>query len=379
MRRAARALHQHVRIAYEASSRAVAVRSVLPSTTRAFAAGLKDVDPKTLSKARRLALFVGTAAGGFGSLVGVGGGVLIVPAIVNSCPSIPQRVISGTSLAAVVATGATAGFVMASSGLVDVTSALVIASGAVITAPIGARMTSRLNCEALRKALGWWLIGVAPLVPLKAFLFASKAGDSDAHLTSDQPCSRADLGPRVHAQEAAAAASDSAAAAASTNEAPWVERAGALLRPLGPTDALIAAVGCVAGAASGLLGIGGGTIVTPMLAVLTGMPQAKILGTSLAAMVLPSLVGLGQHHRMGNVDWRMGAMLAAGTACGSYAGSNVALVAPPGSLEVLFALGMAFLGRKMLASAAKAAAGQRAAATLKSQSAAKAAAQHASK
>jgi uncharacterized membrane protein YfcA len=34
----------------------------------------------------RGAQMVGAAAGGFGSLVGVGGGVLIVPAIVNACP-----------------------------------------------------------------------------------------------------------------------------------------------------------------------------------------------------------------------------------------------------------------------------------------------------
>lgn len=81
-----------------------------------------------------------------------------------------------------------------------------------------------------------------------------------------------------------------------------------------------------------------------------------VLGTSLAAMIPPSTVGLLQHARMGNVDWRMGGMLAVGTAAGSLVGSNAALAAPPGVLEAVFAVGMVFLGRKTLSSAAKAAA-----------------------
>jgi uncharacterized membrane protein YfcA len=87
-----------------------------------------------------------------------------------------------------------------------------------------------------------------------------------------------------------------------------------------------------------------------------------VLGTSLAAMIPPSVVGLLQHARMGNVDWRMGLMLAAGTAAGSFAGSQAALAAAPGVLEAVFAVGMLFLGRKTLAAATKGAAAARAAA-----------------
>jgi hypothetical protein len=51
-----------------------------------FPAGVSELDPELLAKARKLALGVGTAAGAFGSLVGVGGGVLIGPVILNACP-----------------------------------------------------------------------------------------------------------------------------------------------------------------------------------------------------------------------------------------------------------------------------------------------------
>lgn len=256
--------------------------------------------------------------------------------------SIPQRVISGTSLAAVVATGATAGCVYLGSGLVDPTSAALIAAGAVVTAPLGARCASRLDCGALRRALGWWLVAVAPLVPAKALLFAraeeggasgggNGGGAVDHHQQQQQQLQTQQDEQQHHHQQP-------------------------LMRPLRAADAVVAATGCLAGFASGLLGIGGGTVVTPALAVLTGLPQASVLGTSLAAMVAPSLAGLAQHARLGNVDWRMGAALAAGTAAGSFAGSHAALAAPPGALEAVFAAGMLFLGRKTLQAAAKAAA-----------------------
>ena len=53
--------------------------------------GAPKVDPEILSKARKMSPPVGFAAGIFGALVGVGGGVVIVPTIVSACKNIPQR------------------------------------------------------------------------------------------------------------------------------------------------------------------------------------------------------------------------------------------------------------------------------------------------
>jgi uncharacterized membrane protein YfcA len=61
----------------------------------------------------------------------------------------------------------------------------------------------------------------------------------------------------------------------------------------------LAAIGVTAGLASGLLGIGGGTIVTPLLSLISPLPQAAVLGTSLLAMLPPSAVALAQHYRQG--------------------------------------------------------------------------------
>ena len=62
------------------------------------------VSASVLAKARRISPSVGLLAGAFGSVVGVGGGVIIVPTIVNACKTIPQRLVSGTSLVAVLST-----------------------------------------------------------------------------------------------------------------------------------------------------------------------------------------------------------------------------------------------------------------------------------
>eukprot|EP00879_Flechtneria_rotunda_P007976 GHRR01008357.1.p1 GENE.GHRR01008357.1~~GHRR01008357.1.p1 ORF type:complete len:355 (+),score=135.51 GHRR01008357.1:447-1511(+) len=323
-----------------------------------------QLDPKLLAKARKLALGVGTAAGAFGSLVGVGGGVLIGPVILNACPAIPQRIVSGTSLAAVATTGATAGAVFWSSDCVDLRTAVILATTAVLTAPLGAKITHRVDCQRLRQALGYWLYFVAPLVPLKAYLFAeSKNKQQHQQPSLQQPPQlegmtlagvsqqpRGTLLPFAANPAASSTTTNSSLAEDSSFQARLQQT---LSQPLTAIDAAMAALGCIAGFASGMLGIGGGIIVTPGVALLTGAAQQTVVGTSLVAMVVPSLVGLAQHQKLGNVDWRMAAALAVGTTVGSYVGSNFAVSAPAGVLEALFAAGMLLLGRRTLVAAAK--------------------------
>lgn len=117
------------------------------------------------------------------------------------------------------------------------------------------------------------------------------------------------------------------------------------------TGVQMAFIGSVSGLASGLLGVGGGVIITPTLALTTTLDHATVLGTSLFSMIPPSAVALMQHYKMGNVDPKLGAGLMVGTAIGGWIGSKVAVeFSPPGMLEACFSLGMLFLGRKTLKS-----------------------------
>jgi uncharacterized membrane protein YfcA len=68
--------------------------------------------------------------------------------VVLSRRSLPQRLISGTSLVAVVSTGVFSSINYAGASCVDLGAAACICATAVIMAPLGAHATSVLNCQA---------------------------------------------------------------------------------------------------------------------------------------------------------------------------------------------------------------------------------------
>ena len=112
-----------------------------------------------------------------------------------------------------------------------------------------------------------------------------------------------------------------------------------------PDDfAAFAAIGAVAGFFAGLLGIGGGAIMTPMLIIaLDGVfaPDAvahAAIASSLAAIALTTLPGAWTHARRGAADWRAGAPLAAGAICGALLCGRLAHHIPGAWLSVLLSL-----------------------------------------
>lgn len=76
--------------------------------------------------------------------------------------------VSGTSLAAVVSTALASAYTYSTQGCVDLAAASLISPAAMLTAPLGARLTARLDCAALRRILGYFLLAAAPMVPIKA-------------------------------------------------------------------------------------------------------------------------------------------------------------------------------------------------------------------
>ena len=82
-------------------------------------------------------------------------------------------------------------------------------------------------------------------------------------------------------------------------------------------------------------------------------PTPRSLNVVRDAASAPSVVALGTHYRMGNVDPRMGAALAVGTALGGAFGSSFAVDAPRGALEAVFFFGMLFLSNRTFRSLRK--------------------------
>jgi uncharacterized membrane protein YfcA len=85
----------------------------------------------------------------------------------------------------------------------------------------------------------------------------------------------------------------------------------------------LAAIATAAGAFSGLFGVGGGTILVPLLVLWLGYGQKEATGTSLAAIIVIGVLAAGAHALYGNVDLWMGVLIAAPAVAGVVAGTAI--------------------------------------------------------
>ena len=91
------------------------------------------------------------------------------------------------------------------------------------------------------------------------------------------------------------------------------------------------------GAVGGLLGVGGGILFVPALAVFLGTTQLEAEATSLLVIVPMAIIGTWRQHRHGNVDLREGATIGLLSVPGVVVGVVVANALPQRALELGFA------------------------------------------
>ncbi len=100
----------------------------------------------------------------------------------------------------------------------------------------------------------------------------------------------------------------------------------------------LAAIGTAAGAFSGLFGVGGGTIIVPLLILWFGYGERLATGTSLAAIIIIGLLGaLAQGGIYGNVRLLTGLLLSVPAVLGVLAGTAVQQRIPQRTVSLLFA------------------------------------------
>ena len=101
----------------------------------------------------------------------------------------------------------------------------------------------------------------------------------------------------------------------------------------------LAAIGTLAGAFSGLFGVGGGTIIVPLLIFWFGYGERLATGTSLAAIVLIGLLGaVAQGGIYGNVHVLTGLLLAIPAVLGVLMGTAIQQRIPQRAVSLLFAV-----------------------------------------
>ncbi|HMK57216.1 MAG TPA: sulfite exporter TauE/SafE family protein [Dissulfurispiraceae bacterium] len=240
-------------------------------------------------------LLIGLAAGIFGGLVGLGGGVIMIPLMVGVL-KLTQHQAHGTSLVALVFTGIAGAITYYMQGKMDLIASVLLAVTAVFTARLGAHFAHALPEWKLKRSFGGFLIFVSVLLLLKPYLAQI------AHPVS----------------------------------AGW------------PKIVVLLLAGVLTGFLSGMMGVGGGTIMVPAMVLLAGMGQHVAQGSSLLAMVPAGTVGAHAHWRLGNVVTKILPGLIPGIFIGTYLGGSLALILSEGALRVIFAVVLIWTGIRYL-------------------------------
>ena len=114
-------------------------------------------------------------------------------------------------------------------------------------------------------------------------------------------------------------------------------------------------VGAIAGVLAGLLGVGGGLVIVPMMVItLTwqGIPQEHImhlaLGTSLASIIFTSVSSFMAHHRRGAVQWQVVRQIVVGILLGTFLGATLASRLSTGVLKGIFIVFLYYMGIQFL-------------------------------
>lgn len=240
-----------------------------------------------------LRIGLGVVAGVLSGLFGVGGGIVLVPGLMLL--GFDQHRAHATSLAAIILT-ATAGLLtFAQEGALEWIAGASLIIGAQVGAVAGAAAMRRAEGDTLRRAFAVLLLLVA--------------------------------GRMLLAPEGAAGPTPEVAVV---------------------TALALAGIGVVVGVLSALLGVGGGVVLVPVLALLFGFAQQVAAGTSLLVIAPTALTGALQHHRGGFTDWRTALVVGAGGVAGAPLGALAALSLPADMLQQIFAVLLIVLGLRML-------------------------------
>ncbi|WP_420366205.1 sulfite exporter TauE/SafE family protein [Curtobacterium sp. L3-7] len=228
------------------------------------------------SRAAQLTVLVaiGVVAGVLSGLFGVGGGVIVVPALMAFL-HMDQRSASASSLVAIAPAAVVGAITYAVQGEVHWLAALTLAIGSVVGAPIGSRL---LRAIPLR-VLPWIFVGFIVVVLVSLFTnVPTREGD-------------------VH---------------------------------FGPIEAVVLlGIGLLAGVLSGLIGVGGGVVIVPGMELALGAGDLLAKGTSLLTMVPTSVSGTVANLRRGVVDIRVGLTVGITAAVCSPVGAFIAGVVDP--------------------------------------------------
>lgn len=243
----------------------------------------------------------GLLAGAFGALLGLGGGILIVP-ILTLGFGMPLTAAVGTSLICVIATSTGGAAVNVRAGRADVRLGILLGAGTVIGALTGGVIAGFLPERVLAALFALLMIYTAITMSRGALR-------------------RPTVAPAPEAAETASSADGPAEPAYRTRHLP-------------------AAVGgsYIAGNVSGLLGVGGGIVTVPLLHLLMEAPMRVAVATSNFMIGMTAAAGAYAYLFRGDVDATVAAPVVLGVAAGAALGARLSARLRQGWLIGLFVI-----------------------------------------
>lgn len=240
-----------------------------------------------------LLILGGLGAGILSGLLGVGGGIVLVPFLVAAA-GLAQKSAQATSLFAIVFTAVAGAIAYASHGTVLLVPSVLIVVGGLIGSWLGAELVHRLPERTVRL-----VFALVMVVAAARMVFPAPVADGD-------------------------------------------------VATLGLASALgYVAAGVAMGLLSGLVGVGGGIILVPLLILVFHVVAQTAQGTSLLVMVPIALMGAWRNSRHGYTNWRIGAVLGVGGVLGSPIGVAIAQRVEPVWLQRLFAALLVWMAFRM--------------------------------
>jgi uncharacterized protein len=283
------------------------------------------VDPGPLRDALTVAL--GVATGAMSGLFGIGGAVISTPGI-RALGASAQTAI-GTTLPAIIPGAASGTLRYAREGLVDGQAVRATTPVGIAAAVAGALLTEVIPGE-----------GHALMLTTAALLAVSGA----------RMIRNADAAAQASGVSLAGTAARTTTPAGKADGLPGDLVVGVGDRLHGrPTTIRLAAVGTLAGLLSGLLGIGGGTVMVPGFTQIAGLSLKRAIATSLACVGIFAVPGTITHALLDNIDWRFALLLTVGMIPGARLGAALTIRAEDRRLHVVVG---AFLGVTAIAYAA---------------------------
>lgn len=254
---------------------------------------------------------LGGAIGALGTLIGAGGGFLLLPILLFVLPHVPPAQLTAISLAVVAANALTGTFAYWRQGRIDVRSLVPFALASIPGALLGALATTAIPRRAFDAGFGLALTALAVWLALRPALARART-----HGTAQR-----ELTDRAGVRYAWA----------------FDMRAGIGLSS-------------VIGFLSSLLGIGGGVLQVPALVTLLGFPERVATATSLAILGVSALAGTAVHAAHGDFGGN-GAIIAAlvcGTLGGAFLGAHASQRVPAAMLLRVLSVALFSVGLRMI-------------------------------